>query len=504
MRYFKIAQPKPLAAYIIEGALSLGEIFKYQDPATQEYTRVGVLINKITNSEPITLVNGTDVIFPPEANAEVLKVLSTQDKDAITSYLKGDGARMSPVFVDNTGKRFKLNDLLKSADFGGAKGGGAKKGAKQTEEQEVGQAIVCGAYAINPSITVEDLMNPDVLMQGAKRTIPPQDAVQQIPNIQALIKTDPAWADTFIKTAQVLDKHIGLRGKVFHRGGPLVAKINGAFQTVNTNTKPKMFTNINKWNPSDIWISSPEFNEEPPVDDFNMLNRWIMTQYKKGALVGVSLKKASKNPSVSVVNENPGAQRLRVILDKLIVSKTASGLEQIMKSGDSYMTFKKESRDVVPLSWYFMIVEAGKNEMQYRSFNKGSAIQGELGGEEARHGKIGFGNIDAVLSQLTGHHLTTMGECKRMSRDELLDGIVDMAAETMGLQPSPAIRQAIDKNSRGKDMATLWAKYQAVELVWRVWQFRQKNPKEADMFIERLLQYAQSSTPLSSVFIKVS
>lgn len=501
MKFYKIAPPLPLKDHFIlaEAGMSIGELVKYKEADnTDQFKRVNVLIQKIESGAPIELVDGTAPVFPAEMNQEVLDALRTHDTQTMSLALKG------AVLIDADGNKHRLSEIQKSADFGGAGGGGgAKSGAKQTEEQEIGQAVVCGLVAVTPTATAQDLVSDKMLMKGAKRTVPSQEAASKIPNIIALLQSDPAWAETFIQTAALLDEHIGLRGKMFHRGGPLVEKINAAFATVNANTKPKPFTNINKWNPADIWIATAGFAEDPPTDDFKTLNRWIFDQYNAGQLVGVSLKKASKNPHIEVVNGNPGEQRLRILLDELIVAKSATGLEQILKSGDTYMTFKKESAQL-PLSWYYMITEAGKNEVQYRAFNKGGSIQGEIGGTEARHGKIGFGNIDAVLFQLTGHHLTTMVAAKRMERPQLLEGIVKMAAQVMGVRASAAVKQAVDKNSRGRDISVLHAKYQAVELVWRVWQFRQKNPKEADLFIERLLEYASSSTPLSSLFLKVS
>lgn len=480
---------------LIEGELSVAELTKYPDPENpDQFKRVNVLIRKIEANEPIEIKGGAQVVFPADVNANVLDILRTHDKEAITAGLKG------PVFTDENGHKHRLTALTKTDDFGGKGGGGAKGGERQTEAQEIGQAIACGLMSIQADTSADDLMDQDKLLQGANRTVPAQEAAAQIPAILQLLQTDKAWATSFIKTAHLLDQKIGLEGKTFHRGGPVVETIRSAFAAANAAAEKKPFTNINKWNPSDIWITAANAKlDNIPSDSFDSLNSWMMEQYRAGTLVGVSLKKASKSASISVLNDEPGVARLRMLLDDLIISKSSSGLENIMNSGDAYMTFKNES-----LAWHVMMVEAGKNEVQYRSFNKGSAIQGEIGGTEARQGKIGFGNIDAVLFQLTGNHLTPMRDVKKMKRPDLLKGIVDYAAPVMGGSANEVIYGVVDKNSRGRDIATLCAKYQAVQLIYFVWEFRQKNPKEADMFIERLVQYASSTTPLSSVFVKVS
>ena len=498
MKFYRITSLRE-HVLLIEGELSVAELTKYPDPEKPEqFKRVNVLIGKIERNEPIELKGGMQVVFPADANADVLDILRSHNKDTITAGLKG------PVFTDENGHKHRLAAITKTDDFGGKAGGGAKGGERQTEAQEIGQAIVCGMVSVDSGVTVEDLLNQEKLAQGANRTVPAQEAIDQIPSIIQLLQADKAWATTFINTAKLLDGKIGLDGKTFHRGGPVAEAVKAAFNAANAAAEKKPFTNINKWNPADIWITSSDgVIDSIPSDSFESLNRWMLEQYKSGSLVGVSLKKASKSASVTVVNEDPGAARLRMLLDDLIISKSSTGLENILNSGDAYMTFKNESFD---LGWYYMLAEASKNEVQYRSFNKGAAIQGEIGGTEARHGKISFGNIDAVLANLTGNHLTPMRDVKRMKRPELLKGIIQYAAPVMGrtVDDEDATYSIVDKNSRGRDIATLYAKYQAVQLIFFVWQFRQKNPREADLFIERIVQYASSTTPLSSVFVKVS
>ena len=60
--------------------------------------------------------------------------------------------------------------------------------------------------------------------------------------------------------------------------------------------------NNDKWNPADIWlVDSSMENYEFPTN-LTQLNGMLVEFFSSKKIVGVSLKKATKNPSLKVIN----------------------------------------------------------------------------------------------------------------------------------------------------------------------------------------------------------
>jgi len=504
MKYYKIEPAKSLKDYLNESALSINDLFK---PANAAVIRAGysdridplIAMIKQSMETPITLSNGQTASFNDEDNQQILQILASKDADTIRAALQ----RKKP-FIDTQGVPHAITDFEKTAEFGG--GGGANAGAAQTAVQEVGQAVVLGLMNVlgTNHLELSDLTEEN-LMKGA-RTVQP-DATGQVGEIFQLINSDKkqSWGVTFIASANALAKSgLKLSDKEFHRGGPWVEHLAKVWSAANKAKQPKPFDNINKWSPADIWIVKPGI-EAPTVNSLEELNKWLLEQYHAGTVYGVSLKKTSANPTVHVYNMDPVKEQIKAVVKELIVSRQ-NGLQNLFSSKGSRMTYQAEMAHI-PLSAYYRLFEDGREEVQYRQFNSGGNIAGEIAGKHAAHGKLGFGGMNKILRELTGSNITPQVEiiaAIKKDKRAVIQQIVTMAEETVGSYLNPKDKKQLFTIANNSNDDTLISKFQAVQLLNILVKARSSDKEAADKFITQILQSAGSRTPLSGVFVKVS
>jgi hypothetical protein len=483
------------SSILIEGKnLDLNELFKERTP-----NRIDVLVDKIENEQPITLMNGQTAILDRNKNAELLKILKTKNQQAITQALK-KGQVYSPVFVDKHGNQYSLAHFAKTAEFGSS--AGVRGGQNIETLSEVGQMLALGIVSnLGRPLDTSDL-TLDNLTEATSKLAPSGNFKPTYVNqILSLITEDKKWAKSFTDVANALNANLKLKNKVFHRDTEWTANLYLAWKQANAAMEPKPFsTNINKWNPADIWIVNPKVVVPSDVADLNELNQWLIEQYKTNDVYGISLKKVHGTANVSVHNLDPIGDHLKIAMRELIVTKSGD-IERLFTSQDTYMKYEA----MLPLSMYYSLVEAGaSDQIQYRSFG-GGAIQGEIQGKRAAHGKIGFGSINAVLRTLTGESIADFVKVRAMistpeGKKNVVKHLIEMAEEVM----QQKAKKTLVKEGMDWSNEKLISKYQAVQLLYHVHNFRKKNKKKADQFLTSLFQYASSQTPLSSVFVKVS
>jgi len=139
------------------------------------------------------------------------------------------------------------------------------------------------------------------------------------------------------------------------------------------------FSDLNKWNPADIWLVGDDTAAEGLLDaekyqTLESLNSRVHELFKSKTLYGVSLKLMKGATHVDSVNFRPEKKVPKY------KSKTV-GKVNFYNSKDVYLKY-----------------EGG--EIQFRGFGqKLDNWQGELGGAHAKLGKIGRGSINAVLKK---------------------------------------------------------------------------------------------------------
>ena len=163
------------------------------------------------------------------------------------------GRNFKKVFVTDNGDELKISDVKKSAMFGGGKGSGG--GAEQTAAAECAQCIYAAAIFSGEKLSLGDEI-PSTEWGSYSANF---DVDMPLDTVESLL--DQSWFDSSIAIGNEMKKN--LKGTyVFHRGSSFVNEINTLFKNLNKAETPKPFSDINKWNPADIWAvkSGASFN----------------------------------------------------------------------------------------------------------------------------------------------------------------------------------------------------------------------------------------------------
>lgn len=531
MKLYRIEPPKHLRDFLSEAPLKADDIIKPGNPRSIALARknaapgtpirsdrVQPLIDLIMNSRRsgVRLITGVIAHFDPqdELNARTLDILRTGTADQIKAAMGGG----KKILRDTEGTEHKITEFEKTAEFGG--GGGANAGSKDTATNEIAQAVVCAILIKHGDSAIDNITEDMILsVAGDIKTSPPIDDVM-IQTIVAKIETDIAWKTSFTSTAKILknEGYLTTDSKLF-RGAGIPADIGAIFSAANkasktANTK-KTFDQINKWNPSDIWIANGAVTLPPTKKtSIDELNQWLLQRFHDKTLVGVSLKKTSTgNAHISIHNLDPIRNQIAAAIEELVVSSDHS-IERLFNNKYTRVKMKEST---LPLSLYFMLSEkAERNEVHYRQLNTGKDIAGQVQRDEAAEGNLNFDRINDLLKDITGESVTPRGAIYRRITDtkpdkfgitgrrQVILDIVKMALPFLhgNTDLSDAnIQKKLFTTTHEYDDNSLIAKYQAVELLSILGKHRGPT---ADKFLQSFLLHTTSQSANSSVFIKVS
>lgn len=306
---------------------------------------------------------------PVETNKGTVKLSWIDDVNRINAE-SGDFDSAFPsrkkIFVTDKGDELKLSDLKKTAMFGGGKGSGG--GAEITAAAECAQCIYVAAIFAGEKLSVGD----EIPSTEWGKYSANYDIDMPLSQIESLL--DQAWWDSSIVIGNEIKKNI--RGKyTFHRGSSFVNEINTIFKNLNKAEKPKPFSDINKWNPADIWAVksgvSFDFNRHASLGEFT---NELKELYGSGDLIGISLKKVTSD-RVNVLPLNTTG---------------------FIRTPVTYGGFNKQNdRSFFNSKDYY--IKLGKQEMQLRTFSAVSSWQGEVKGTSAQAGKIGGGVLESIM-----------------------------------------------------------------------------------------------------------
>ena len=194
-----------------------------------------------------------------------------------------------------------------------------------------------------------------------------------------------ALDDTWFKSASVIANawardtlvNGGYSNWTFHRASDIVGKIYKNFTHAKVEIEKMQ---PDKWNPADIWavrgVSIREIPEPSRLEGIQTMNEWLKEYFDKKKLVGISLKKTTKEQSTFTVINN----KKEDATDIDYVGPTDS-----VKKIQNSITFKFKKG-----------TEQGA--MQFRSFEssvKRNSYQGNITGfkgasKDALHGKVGI------------------------------------------------------------------------------------------------------------------
>ena len=361
--------------------------------------RLNILLKYMLERTVVPLKDGSMVILDAD-HEDLLKDLEAVQKGDLPCdndkkksfrgyYLGWKGIPFSKsdkplVAIDpakGTEKKIKLTALEKTPELGGGSGSGS--GSDDTSLFE-GAACWVGAYVFSQgkAINVDSVLTKAQL--STVSNIVHTD--RSLNDIHDFLMANNDWMISSNKTANSLWDECGKnRGTNYHwyRGTGIVERINAKYKEILDNTDEKPFSDINKWNPADIWLcncSSPEVEEIFQWPDFISWNLCLRRMVRAQKLVGVSLKKVPDNqPRANLLPTNFGERKSAV---------TCTGVyAKSFSSIDMYVGISN--------GWELQMRDTAGN---------GKSWQGDLlgSGAVAKGGRIGGGLIDKYMRIVYG------------------------------------------------------------------------------------------------------
>ncbi len=408
-----------------------------------ETTKGSVTLNWISNSDKVAAESG----------------------DFTTAFIQR-GNRYKQVFVTSSGDKIRLNDIIKTADFGGGRGSGG--GAEQTGLMECAQCIYAAAVFGGEQLSVGDEL--DASSWGTYSSA--FDVDQSLDAIQDGFTQ--SWMDSSILIANQMKKNLSGTNYTFHRGSAFVKEIEGKFTTLNKAEKPKPFSDINKWSPADIYAvkdtATFDFNQFSTLGEFT---NELKELYDSQDLIGISLKLASG----------------RVTTEE----KNVTGF---VRRPVKYGGYDKQSSFFNSKDFYIYL---GKQKMQLRTFSPVSSWQGEVKGTGAAAGKIGGGVLESIMVQNS-----TLTKFPYTNRE----------LKTLATKPTPAFldemyQMYVGLAGRRVEQKNKWIKQASAKQIgrvsgpdWRFSKFRgmffvaqlEDNKRIADKVCDNIAAYSLSAS----------
>ena len=410
--------------------------------------RIEILIDKITNKESLELEDGGS--------------FTVTDIEKVLSQLKGKTKIDKAIVlgVNEDGETITTSDLKKTADFGG--GGGMRGGSELTAQAESAQCIANAIRYSIGEITEEDIT--DEAIQNSKSKV----EVTDFDSASNLLKTNKGWLISSVSIANALASQYP--GSFIHnRGSEWVQRLNNK---VKPFLKEVGIQDINKWNPADIWMVSPdELNIEWP-NSLGEINVLLLEKFNEGKIIGVSLKKADRNVTLKVFN-----------------------------SGDSEgKKYEIKGVDVSPSHAKAYVILDDGSKIEFRNFNALTGFMGELGLKKAAGGKVGYTIIKKAFND-NGFSLSSPNEIKDevLNEDPKFKDKFEKLWKNIPELSSADFDQYYDdpKKTINQKYSYRISKFLALEIIDAL--NKAENPNE---IISDLIGYASSQTKESSVFVK--
>ena len=420
--------------------LAPGELYKYD-------WRVNMFLDKYKNSQPLTLTTGDTVIL--RYNSDVAADVAAKKNPTKIVFQSATD--------DST---YGLKDFAKTKEFGG--GGGSGAGADVTRITESAQAMFAAAcWNGSMNYTDEDL-------ELAYKSCKVDESFENIMN-----GLSPAWRDSCILGAETLYKKYGKKNYTFHRGSDWVDALEKTFKKLNN--VEKIFLNVNKWSPADIYMVSPAGAALKLAASTNIveLNGLLLEALRNGDIVGVSLKLLKGTAKITTYNA--GDAKHTIEFDKF-----TTGTKGFFSGKDIYMYFTQDGK------------------IQFRTFPE--TFQGEIKGKNANQGKLSYGPIQAILRRLGLPQLIDI----KILRNALAENRIEVYKEfykNYSKYSSDSTKLSLNafiEQCKTKGDSWEFSKYLGCQLIDII-----KTSHREDDFITSCIQYASSSSDLSAPFIKL-
>jgi len=421
-----------------ESSLTFGEITR-----PDRGYRADLFIQKLKSGEPFELVNGDKVVIQYDSAIE---------KAIRTGNSKGLGAKPLKTL---DGEEFAFGKLKKNAEFGGG-GRGSGGGSDNTRATESAQCVYAQAIWDNPNTK----FSPDDLRAAFRKTH--VDAKES-----EILLSDDQWIASSINGARLLKKVLN-KDYTWHRGSTWVGALENKWKELNR--QEKLFKNINKWSPADIWaVARGAENKYRILDAKSIaeLNNELLKAYTARDIIGVSLKKIGKKPKLVQVNKGRPFKAPKF-------TKKTYGKRDFYNAKDGYL------------------FGSGNFQLQFRTF---PTFQCEIIGNKAKQGKVSFGGISDAMKDAVGRELTPKKVLEQIYKKDPAR-FFDQFWKNYSMTDERDSKEVFLAKLEKKNVDWLMSKYMVVEL------FTAIEGRE-EQVLEYLVRIAKSQTKSSAVHLKV-
>jgi hypothetical protein len=504
-------------SFLEEVELNLAELGKVRD----NEKRGDVLVRKLKEDPSFTTNNNknieVDKMKDEEGNwvepSDVIDDITTDgeyDPDKAKKYFT-KGTRYEPVFKDEDGGEFRLNQFKKTKEFGSA---GAGRLVKQFEsvqciflaikqvfpERYLGSSNLIRFFNEFVNYPSNLVHLPDVVMK--------EDEMRGFKideNLMNDFLQDPNWLETFFKipnrlwtkTGNYIDinrvysiYHVGYSGS----DSPYTAIYNKYKEL----SKIEDFTDINitKYCPADVYMISiidkdkiiTDINSTETINELNaVLNKYFDTKM----LVPISLKKISGNFKI-ITNSELGKELPDFFIKSFMVGSDMRGISSKISTTSIWKHRNDKDVDIKDRNINFDSSDT----------SKGQNIDGEVEGSSSRHGKVSFKAIKRILdSKIEAgakiQKLQTYQELSLLNIDQL-KSLVRSLISTINTLRKRAEGDLIKVQpiTRGSDISSnekkLISRIQSLQVVLAIIQLHEISHKDSHDAVTKILRYALS------------
>ena len=438
------------------------------------------MANLVTSEKILPLIE------PVLDNSNIIKI---KDTSKILEYrIESDNRASDRVNVENilTNNRISFGELTRNVgSFGGSEivtfdmktvriiyklkdNRGSGGGADDTRRNESAQALYAAiAFGLKRKITIQDINGVNVKKFSNKFVID-----ENVNNI--LDELPDEWIESSLLGANKLYEKFKKGKYVFHRGSKQVDLINDIFSRVKKLEKFRM--DINKWNPSDIWMISEGFDFSQLSKERTILglNQVIQDKLEDESLIGISLKRMVGSASISTKN----------VFKDMKTTRTYAGYEYSKKSIDGY------------------ILLSGGTKIQYRSFGAGTGLtgfQGEVKGANANQGKISLGPTNMILRNHGVSQVPTNAADRVRKEPLVVFNDISIGLKKYAKMSSSEITK-LAVNEKIVTPKFLYSKLQVTQLI-TILESLKSNLR--NQVVEDLYLYASSQSKYSSAYYKL-
>lgn len=489
--------------------------------------RGDVLIDKLEKGDELLTKNNKAVIIDQVKDEDGYYVEPQEAIDDVTTNGKYDGDKSRDIFADPNGRyryvlkdedenEYKINDIVKTVDFGSSGPG------RNTMKFEILQAIFLGIKMKDPSVNVTYAYAMEFLKKHSRKNLlkflnihTATEPIQQyIDNIEVTYAdvNDKNWYATFEKLPNFLYNKAVFQKEdysIYHisckeTNSPTYAlnrkfnelKKEFSFFNDDSNRMEVSKTNMAKYCPADIYIVSRQMHKSimnaiNTADSFEKLTSEIDKFFDKGELIPISLKKVSHKGNFKIITNRAKNKKMPIFqLNSISITKDPlRGIASKIKTDASWSNVDISTTETVT------------RMMTIDSSNTGGRnnVDGEIDGSASRHGKISFYPFKRILNS-TDHYtfdINSFSVLNDRTEETLMQDIFDLHGKILSFKTMIGGVNVIESETKYNSSVNntkprLISKLQSLQIVYALGILYNDKRCDIDRIVTDIMSYALS------------